>query len=127
VKRLGIAAALVVLGVAAGARADSSCLQSGSGTVSITGQLVQKIEAGQVRWYVRLRASVCVSDAAAPPDAAEVVDARVVRLLVGPQRMDDDGYLIGRTVTARGYISTQQAPHQQAIVLLDVSSLEAAE
>ena len=125
--RLRIAAALVVLGVAAGARGESTCLQSGSGTVSITGQLVQRIESGQPRWYVRLRASVCVSDAAIPADVTEVADARVVRLIVGPQRMDDDGYLIGRTVTATGYVSTQQAPHRPTVVLLDVASLEAAE
>ena len=125
--RLRIAAALVALGTVAAAHADSTCLQSGSGTVSVTGQLVQRIESGQVRWYVRLRASVCVSDAAAPADAAEVADARVVRLIVGPQRMDDDGYLVGRTVTATGYVSTQQAPHQPTVVLLDVASLESAE
>ena len=117
------------LAAAAFSAAGASCLEPGSGSVSITGTLIQKPlgTPAALRWLIRLESSMCVDPT---PDGAsdgdELDNVRVVELMVTAQRMQSDFYLIGRRVTAKGFVSTQQVGHEQPIVRLDVTSLEAA-
>jgi hypothetical protein len=120
---------VVALAAAAVPAAGASCLESGSGAVSITGTLIQKPLGSPttLRWLIRLETSMCVDPASdRANDGDELDHVRVVELMVTAQRMQSDFYLIGRRVTAKGFISTQQAGHQQPIVRLEVTSLEAA-
>jgi hypothetical protein len=120
---------VITLAVAAFSAAGASCLESGSGSVSVTGTLIQKPlgSPATLRWLIRLESSMCVdliSDGADAED--EVTGVRIIELMVTPQRMQSDFYLVGQRVTAKGFISTQQTGHEQPIVRLDVKSLEAA-
>ena len=127
--RLFLRISVVTLAAAAFSAAGASCLESGSGAVSITGTLIQKPlgTPATLRWLIRLETTMCVDPTPDGADEAEeVAGVRVIELLVTPKRMQSDFYLIGQRVTAKGFISTQQTGHEQPIVRLDVKSLEAA-
>jgi hypothetical protein len=121
------------------AAAESPCLRSGSGVVTVTGTLVQKIvpgppnyqsvnhgDAAQLRWLIRLESSMCVTGASsAAAEAPEVSDVRVIQLVLPVATMDEHFDLVGTRVTATGFVSTQHVEHRPAVVLLDVTSIEA--
>jgi hypothetical protein len=123
--------------LASDGRANSTCLQSGSGAVSITGTLVQKIvpgppnytsvnrgDAPQLRWFIRLEAAVCVvGDAARKADAPDVSDVRVIQLVLPEKTVAKHSGLVGKRVNATGFVSTRQLGGQNAVVLLDVKTI----
>lgn len=140
-RRYGALLNLVVFSaLAAGVRAENACLQPGSGAVTITGTLVQKLvpgppnhqsvkhgDAARVRWMIRLEASVCVaSDAADNTETSDVAGVRVIELVIPLQTIKKRSLLVGKRVTATGFISTKQMEHQQAVVLLDVRAIDEA-
>jgi hypothetical protein len=120
---------VLTLAAAAFSAAGASCLESGSGVVSVTGTLIQKPlgAPASLRWLIRLESTMCVDPTPDGDEAGdEVAGVRVVELMVTSQRMQSDFYLIGQRVTAKGFISTRQRGHEQPTVFLDVTSLEAA-
>lgn len=140
-RRFALIPALVVaVAFEASALAEGTCLKSGSGTVSITGTLVQKVvpgppnyrsvnegDAPQVRWFVRLEASVCVADDhGESSEAPDVLDVRIIQLVLPERTQAKHPELVGRRVTASGFVSTIQTGRQGATVLLDVRSLDQA-
>jgi len=107
----------------------------------VTGVLVQKVvpgppnfksvnrgDAPQLRWMIRLEATVCVAgNAADKADAPDVSDIRVVELVLPDATIAGRTDLVGKRVTASGFISTRQLGGQNAVVLLDVKSIDQAQ
>ena len=58
-------------------------------------------------------------------DSPAVSDVRVIQLVLPLSTMQQHPELVGKRVTASGFVSTQQVEHQPAVVLLDVRSIEA--
>jgi hypothetical protein len=121
---------VLAVSLTAGASAESPCLRSGSGAVTVTGTLVQKVvgrgDTAQLRWMIRLETSMCVTGAPAEAsDSPDVSDVRVVQLVAPVATMEKHFTLVGKRVTASGFVSTWQQAHEPAVVLLDVKSIEA--
>lgn len=131
---------LVSAALATGVRAENPCLQPGSGAVTITGTLVQKLvpgppryrsvkhgDAAGVRWMIRLEASMCVAGGTTDAsDAPDVADVRVVELAIPLATIQKRSILVGKRVAATGFVSTRQMEGQQATVLLDVKTIDEA-
>jgi hypothetical protein len=104
----------------------------------VTGVLVQKVipgppnfksvnrgDAPQLRWMIRLEAAMCVTgNAADVVDAPDVADIRVIELVLPEGTIARRADLVGKRVTASGFISTRQMGGQNAVVLLDVKSID---
>lgn len=140
--RLNVLAAALVgaAALASAATAGSPCLQSGSGQVSVTGTLIQKVVPGPpnyksvnrgdrptLRWMVRLQATVCVAGVATGHhEAPDVADVRVVELALPDATIAKYSDLVGKRVTVSGFVSTRQQGEQNAVVILDVKSIDEA-
>jgi hypothetical protein len=127
-RNVGLRILGIVLAAGISGAAGASCLETGSGAVAVTGTLIQKPlgSPARLRWLIRLETSMCVTSGPATADEGAEMDIRVVELLVTPQRMQSDFYLIGRRVTATGFVTLRVDPHEPVNVSLDVKSLEAA-
>lgn len=80
-----------------------------------------------LRWLIRLEAAVCVvGDAADEAETSEVSDVRVVQLVLPGEAMTRHAELVGKRVTATGFVSTRKTGGQNAVVVLDLKSLAEA-
>jgi hypothetical protein len=140
-RRSVLATALILAtAIASAATAGSPCLRSGSGQVSVTGTLIQKVvpgppnyksvnegDAPQLRWLIRLEATMCVTGTAGDTgEAPEVADVRVLQLILPDATIAKRSDLVGTRVTVSGFVSSTQTGGQNPVVFLDVKSIDAA-
>jgi len=132
--------AVLALASSANASAENPCLASGSGLVTVTGTLIQKLvpgapgsqsdrngDAAHLCWQIRLETTMCVTGAPEEAtDSPNVSDVRVIQLVLPLSTMEREFALVGKRVVASGFVSTRQHGREQAVVLLDTKTIDEA-